>query len=190
MRADAQRNRVRILSAAADVFAAGGPEASTEEVARRAGVAIGTVFRHFPTKADLLRALMKEQLRQLTDDAATLIAGGDPRTALFEFFSRLVERTAASRTVVHLLAAQGLDVPVAGPVGSLSGAVGELLAGAQRAGAVRPGIRADEVTALMVSACQGALHGGWSPDLRERTLGVMFAGLRPPGESGVGQDRT
>jgi len=59
MRADAQRNRTRILAAAEEVFADGGPGASTEEVARRAGVAIGTVFRHFPTKADLLSALMK-----------------------------------------------------------------------------------------------------------------------------------
>src|SRR5581483_4471365 len=156
MRADAQRNRARILDAAEDVFAEGGPDASTEEVARRAGVAIGTVFRHFPTKADLLRALMKRLLEQVAADAADRIAHGDPATALFDFFTALVRRTAANRAVVHLL-----EVQLAGPITALSGAVEELLARAQRAGAVRADVRLDEVLALLESLCQGALHGGW-----------------------------
>lgn len=178
MRADARRNRARILEAADVVFADGGPEASTEEVARRAGVAIGTVFRHFPTKADLLRALMKRLLQQLTDDAAGLVAHGDPRTALFEFFALLVERTAANRTVVSLLAAEGMDVQITGPLGSLTDAVRELLKRGQSTGALRADVEVDEVMALLVSACQGALHGGWDSDLRRRTLDIMFAGMR------------
>src|SRR3569833_3904331 len=97
IRTDAQRNRERILRAAQEVVASHGPQASTEEVARRAGVAVGTVFRHFPTKADLLQALMKELLAQVTADA-TELAAADPRTGLFEFFTRLVRRTAANRT--------------------------------------------------------------------------------------------
>ncbi|MEV4759596.1 helix-turn-helix domain-containing protein [Micromonospora sp. NPDC049559] len=180
MRADAQRNRARILAAAERVFAEAGPEASTEEVARRAGVAIGTVFRHFPTKHELLRALLKRLLRQVTDDAAELVAYGDPAGALFEFFGRLVERAAANRAVVGLLSAEGTDVPVGAPLGSLADAVGELLARAQRAGAVRAEIRLDEVLALLESVCQGALRGGWDSDLRRRTLAVVFAGLRAP----------
>ncbi len=179
MRVDAQRNRARIMDAAEDVFAAGGPDASTEEVARRAGVAIGTVFRHFPTKADLLRALMKRLLEQVTADAADRIAHGDPATALFDFISHLVRRTAANRAVVSLLAAEGLDVPIAGPITSLAGAVQELLARGQRAGAVRGDVRSDEVLALLESLCQGALQGGWDDSLRERTLAIVFAGLRP-----------
>jgi len=177
MRADALRNRQRLLAAADEVFAEHGPQASTEAVARRAGVAIGTVFRHFPTKADLLRALMKRLLEQVTDDAGALLAQGDPGTALFEFFTRLVERTTANRTVVTLLAAEGIDVPITGALWSLTSAVQELLSRGQQAGAIRAEIRADEVMALLVSACQGALHGGWSPDLRQRTLDLMFAGL-------------
>jgi AcrR family transcriptional regulator len=178
MRADAQRNRARILDAADAVFAEGGPDASTEEVARRAGVAIGTVFRHFPTKADLLRALMKRLLQQVTADVADRIANGDPATALFDFFANLVRRTAANRTVVGLLAAEGLDVAIAGPITSLTGAVDELLTRAQRAGAVRADVRLDEVMALLESLCQGALRGGWDDNLRERTLAIVFAGLR------------
>jgi len=177
MRVDAQRNRQRILAAAEEVFAERGPQASTEEVARRAGVAIGTVFRHFPTKADLLRALMKRLLQQLTDDAGALVAHGDPATALVEFFTRLVERTTANRAVVSLLAVEGIEVPISGTLGSLTDVVRQLLQRGQHAGAIRAEIRADEVMALLVSACQGALHGGWSPELRQRTLNIIFAGL-------------
>jgi AcrR family transcriptional regulator len=173
-RADAQRNRARILDAAEEVFAAHGAQASTEEVARTAGVAIGTIFRHFPTKDDLVRALMKRLLQQITDDATNLAAQGDPR-ALFHFFDLLVERTAQNRTVVNLLAP---DLPLAGPLGTLTSTVQQLLVRAQEAGTVRPSIQADEVMALLVSTCQGTLHGGWNADLRRRTLDIVYAGLR------------
>ncbi|GLZ00352.1 TetR/AcrR family transcriptional regulator [Actinoplanes sp. NBRC 103695] len=173
LRADARRNRAKILAAAEQVFAEGGPEASTEEVARRAGVAAGTVFRHFPTKADLLRALMKDLLEQVTADAAELATSGDPATGLFEFFGRLVRRTAANRTVVGLLA-----VPLSGPITSLADVVAELLRRAQEAGAVRLEVRPDEVMALLESTCQGALSGAWTDDLRDRTLEIIFFGLR------------
>jgi AcrR family transcriptional regulator len=174
MRADARRNRERILAAAGAVFAEGGPEASTEEVARRAGVAAGTVFRHFPTKADLLRALMKDLLEQVTAEAATLATDGDPATALFEFFRSLVRRTADNRTVVGMLA-----VPLDQPIASLADVVATLLTRAQEAGAVDPGVRADEVMALLTSACQGALQGGWDAGLRDRTCEIMLRGLKP-----------
>ena len=173
MRADARRNRERILAAARDVFAEGGPAAGTEEVARRAGVATGTVFRHFPTKSDLLRALMKDLLTQVTAEAAALVEHGDPATALFEFFTGLVRRTAANRAVVGML-----DVSLDEPIASLTDAVATLLTRAQAAGAVRAGVRTDEVMALLVSACQGAMHGGWRPDLRERTVEIMLRGLK------------
>jgi hypothetical protein len=90
-----------------------------------------------------------------------------------------VERTVANRTGVDLLAGGGLEVPITGPLGSLGGAVGELLVRGQEAGAVAAGIRLDEVMALLVSARQGALLGGWDADLRRRTLDLMLADLRP-----------
>jgi AcrR family transcriptional regulator len=168
VRADAERNRGRILDAAEEVFAQRGASASTEEVARLAGVAIGTVFRHFPTKDDLLAAILKRLLARLAEDAATL-GGAD---GLQIFFRRLVEQAAAKRTVVDLV---GVSVPAA--VGRLGEAVGELLHQAQSAGTVRADIRPPEVMALLVSVCQGALQGGWDADLQERTLAVIFAGL-------------
>jgi AcrR family transcriptional regulator len=170
LRADARRNRARILAAAEEVFAARGAAASTEEVAAAAGVAIGTVFRHFPTKQDLLGAILKDLLAELSEKA-----GDDD---LFTFFTRVVTVSAEKKFVVELLAGHGVEVGVAGPVQSLSSSVGELLARAQDAGTVRADVRLDEVLALLTAAGQGALHGGWPPGLRERTLGVIFAGLR------------
>ncbi|TDV40768.1 TetR/AcrR family transcriptional regulator [Actinophytocola oryzae] len=168
LRADARRNRARILAAAEEVFAVRGAVASTEEVASAAGVAIGTVFRHFPTKQDLLGAILKDLLAELADAAA--------HDDLFAFFRRVVEAAAEKRFVVELLAGHGVDVEVAGAVGSLGDAVAALLVRAREEGLVRDGVQLDEILALLAAAGQGALR--WSPDLRARTLEVIFAGLR------------
>ena len=169
-RADAVRNRARILDAAEAVFAESGPRASTEEVARRAGVAVGTVFRHFPTKNDLLAAIMKRLLAQLVEDAG--------RHDLFSFFTHLVAQAAARKTVVDLLAGAGVEIRLPDAVAALEQAVGLLLRRAQAAGTVADGVRIPEVMALLASVCQGALHGGWDQQLQARTLAVVFAGMR------------
>ena len=177
LRADARRNRARILAAAGQVFAERGASASTEEVARRAGVAVGTVFRHFPTKDDLLRAIMKDLLQRLSDEASSLAADGDPATALFTFFTRLVGQAAAKRTVIDLLAATGTAIDITEPVAGLQREVAELLALAKRAGTVRDDVQIAEVTALLISTCQGALQARWDSDLQGRVLAVIFDGL-------------
>ncbi|MEV4091552.1 TetR/AcrR family transcriptional regulator [Streptosporangium saharense] len=179
MRADARRNRARILAAAEEVFAEKGPSASTEEVAARAGVAVGTVFKHFPTKRDLLAAIMKDLLARLSAEAGELAEHADPATALFSFVSGTVEQAAGKRTVVALLAESGTAFGTADSVRLLGEEVGRLLAGARRAGAVRADVRPDEVLALLTAVCQGALHAGWDADLRRRVLAVVFEGLRP-----------
>lgn len=179
VRADAQRNRARILDVAEEVFTELGPSASTDEVARRAGLAIGTIFRHFPTKKDLLAAIIKRLTQRLTDDVHHFVDGGDPATAFFEFFSRVVEQAAAKKSVVDLLAETGIDLDVAKPVQSFRHAIGSLLDGAQRAGAVRDEIQLDEVMALLTATSQAALRAGWSETLQHRALAVIYAGLRP-----------
>jgi AcrR family transcriptional regulator len=169
LRADAQRNRLRILEAARSVFAELGAGASTEEVASRAGVAIGTVFRHFPTKRDLLAAIMMDLRGRLTEQARVLASEAHPGTALFEFASGVVEQAVTKRTVAELLT---------GATGSLQQAVEILLALAQAAGTVRPDVRVADVMALLGAASQGALRGGWDRRVRERTLAIIFDGLR------------
>lgn len=170
LRADARRNRERILDAAGAVFAELGPRASTEVVAQRAGVAIGTVFRHFPTKDDLLAAIMKRLLAQLVEEAG--------RRDLFGFVTHLVAQAAATKTVADLLAGSGVAIQVPDAVDHLQEAVGRLLAQARADGAVGAGVRLPEVMALLAGVCQGALHGGWDEQLQARTLAVVFAGLR------------
>ncbi|WP_461032374.1 TetR/AcrR family transcriptional regulator [Streptomyces mayteni] len=182
LRADARRNRARILAAAEAVFAEKGASASTEEVAARAGVAFGTVFRHFPTKNDLLAAIMKNLRQRLTDQANASMEEGDPATALFTFFALVVEQAAATRTVVDLLGQSGVEVEPDEPIQALEQALRDLLAQGQRAGAVRPEIRVAEVIALLTAACHGALRGAWDDGLRRRTLAIMFAGMRPMGQ--------
>jgi len=172
LRADAQRNRVRILDAAESVFAEQGASASTEEVASRAGVAIGTVFRHFPTKRDLLSAIMTDLRRRLTAQARSLALESDPATALFEFATSLVGQATTKRTVAEVLTGE------VGALGSLQQAVEVLLLRAQRAGAVRPDARIMDVMALLAAASQGALRGGWDRQATDRMLGIIFDGLR------------
>ena len=167
LRADARRNRAAILSAATEAYAEHGPKATTEQVAVRAGVAVGTVFRHFPTKDALLVAIMKESLQSLIDLAAD--------STLFGFISMVVEEAARTRTVVAALAGPELDVGEA--LGGLTDEIARLLEQAKDAGAVRPDVRADEVQALLTAAAQAAQQGGWPADLRQRTLAVIFRGL-------------
>jgi AcrR family transcriptional regulator len=179
LRADARRNRARILEAAEAVFAERGASASTEEVARRAGVAIGTVFRHFPTKEALLQALVGDLVRRLESEITALVTGGDPATGLFTFFGSMVAQAGAKKTVVDLLAASGIDLPVAKPVHALQEPIEALLVRAQQAGSVRDDVRVPEVLALLTAVCQAALRAGWDHDLRARTLTIVFDGLRP-----------
>ncbi len=180
MRADARRNRTRVLEAAETLFDERGPSVSTEEIARAAGVGIGTVFRHFPTKEDLLAAIMKARLAHVSARAEDLVSHGKPAEAFFEFFEQLVSESARKKTIVDLLTSSGVDLSAPGPIGGFHDVVGELLEGAQRAGVVRDDVALPEVMALLIGTCQAALTTGWSTSLRERTLAIVFAGLRQP----------
>lgn len=183
LRSDARRNRARILDAAERVFTESGAGASTEEVARRAGVAVGTVFRHFPTKNDLLRAITQRRLELLIEHLDALDQAPGRDTALFRFFAAMVEQAAAKKRVVDLLGETGVEVSLPDAVRQLEQSVGRLLRHAQGAGAVRAQVRLPEVMALLTSVCQGALAAGWDADLQRRTLAVVFAGLRPDGSA-------
>jgi AcrR family transcriptional regulator len=175
-RADAVRNRAKILEVAARVFAEQGAAASTEQVAAEAGVAIGTIFRHFPTKPDLLAAIMKDSLAGL---AARVAA---PDATLAGAFAALIAESAARRAVVDLLP----DLDVGESLTRFQAEVAGLLARAQERGEVRADVGADEVMALLIALCQGALRGGWSPGLQARTLAIVLAGLGAAPDAGVG----
>jgi AcrR family transcriptional regulator len=180
-RADARRNRARILDAAEVVLAARGISASTEEVARAAGVGIGTVFRHFPTKEALLEVVFVGRLQRLADDATALATAADPGAAFFTFFARVVEQAAVKQAFSDALASAGIDLQtVTSAVGTeLKAAIGLLLARAQQAGAVRPDVRLPDVLALLVGASRALEHAAGDRDAQARALAVILDGLRP-----------
>jgi AcrR family transcriptional regulator len=176
VRADAERNRARILEAAFEAFAAAGLSVPVHEIARRAGVGTGTVSRHFPTKETLFEAIICHRAAQLMDQARELRASRqhDPAAAFFGFFSVMVEELATDRGLGDALAGAGIDLEatVAGSGQDVTGMLGAMLAEAQRAGPVRPDVDLADVKALMTS-CLDA-----DPRLRRRRVEVVCAGLR------------
>lgn len=185
-RTDARTNRERILTVAEEVFGRGGDSASTEEVARLAGVGIATVFRHFPTKTALLRAVLIGRLNRLRDQAAALLDAADPGAAFFEFFGTVVADGAGKLAITNALVDAGGDndprVIEAGR--ELHAGVGALLDRAQQAGAVRTDVALPEVYALLIGTTRAAAYAGLDAELRAKTLAIVFDGLRPfpPGE--------
>ena len=141
-RADAIRNRERVLEAAKAVFSQGGPEASLETVARRAGVGIGTLYRHFPTREALYEAVYRHEVEQLVELARHLEAETAPVEALRRWLQAGVEFMATKKGMAAALAmaAQGSPDLVAYSLDRLTRAVGELLQRAAAAGEVRDDI--------------------------------------------------
>jgi AcrR family transcriptional regulator len=177
-RADAVRNRLKVLEAAETVFDARGTTASTEEVARAAGVGIGTVFRHFPTKEALLEAVYVSRLRKLAEEAEELASAEDPGAAFFTFFARVVGYAATKNALSAALTEAGVDVSeAAGETGQgLRRALAALLSRAQDAGAVRGDVGLSEVMTLLVGVSQAAERV--QSEARDRALNVVFDGLR------------
>jgi AcrR family transcriptional regulator len=180
LRADALRNRIRVLEAAETVFDARGIAASTEEVARAAGVGIGTVFRHFPTKEALLEAVYVARLEKLAAEADALASAEEPGEGFFTFFARVVAHAATKNAFSAALLEAGVDVreTTAETGRELRRALAALLGRAQEAGVVRPDVGLAEVMTLLVGASQAAERLGADQDVRDRSLAVVFDGLR------------
>jgi AcrR family transcriptional regulator len=180
LRADARRNRERILAAATAAFAADGLSVPLDEIARRAGVGPGTLYRHFPAKETLWEAVLHDRLQQLADEAEALHRATDPGEALLGFIDRLVAEAAPKRDLADALASAGTDVSatLAGTAARLREALGALLAAAQRSGSIRGDIGLAELMAIL-SGILFALRGRAAdqPD-PHRAVAVLRDGLR------------
>jgi AcrR family transcriptional regulator len=180
LRADARDNRTRILGAAEEVFGRA-PSASTDDVAKLAGVGIATVFRHFPTKVELLEAVLTLRLERLRNRAVQLADEEHPGSAFFDFFSQVVSEAASKLAIADALSASGSavgqDARNAGA--GLREAFGNLLARAQQSGDVRADAEFPEVYALLIGASRGATAVGLEPAVRDRMLALLYDGLRP-----------
>jgi AcrR family transcriptional regulator len=179
LRADAVRNRARVLETAYETFAAEGLSVPIDEIARRAGVGAGTVYRHFPTKEDLFVAVLESRMRQIIADGRALLDDPGPNEALFTFLrSMVLDFGATDQGLVDALGGMGIDVKSAAPDAedAFRALLGDLLAAAQHAGSVRPDVDVAEIKALMVG-CQ-AMQGYDAPRA-ERVTDVVIDGLRP-----------
>jgi AcrR family transcriptional regulator len=179
LRADARRNRARVLEVAASTFAAEGLSVPVHEIARRAGVGTGTVSRHFPAKEDLFAAILLSRMEQLARRADTVARAEDPGAAFFMFFGTLVREGAANRGLAEALAGAGYDIESAGVRAGfdVSGRLRDLLERAQRAGTVRAGVEFADVKALLAGCLAREGADGAALD---RIISVVCDGLRPP----------
>lgn len=148
-RADARRNRALVLTAAHRALAERGTAVSLAEVARRAGVGAGTVYRHFPTKAALLEAVMQQRIDRLTALAVRLRTAADSGAAFFSFCTELIVSSHRNQALCDLVASDGWPRELVRDAGErLHLAVGDLITAAQRQGAVRADLSLADVLAL------------------------------------------
>jgi AcrR family transcriptional regulator len=173
-RADAVRNRERVLAAAREAFAADGPSVSLDDIARRAGVGPGTVHRHFPSKQDLFTAVVTDRMRELAAEARQLAEADDAGSAFFTFFHRLAGQ---ARENLALTAAVTLsDEVVRDSAAPLEEALAVLLVRAQQEGHVRGDVTVASLHALMAGAL--LMEQRLEPASRGLGLRIVADGLR------------
>ncbi|MBV9460639.1 MAG: TetR/AcrR family transcriptional regulator [Bradyrhizobium sp.] len=184
-RADALRNRERVLEAAKIVFSAGGPDASLEAVAREAAVGIGTLYRHFPTREALYEAVYRREVEQLSELAEELKGEAAPVEALRRWLRSNVEFVATKKGMATALAL------AAGPPSELTAfsfdrltkAIRMLLERAVVAGEIRADITAEDLLRTLVGMCLLHDQPGWQAGVA-RMLDVLVDGLRVQSDTG------
>ena len=185
LRADAVRNRQRILVAAEEIFAQWGSAAGMDDVAVAAGLGVGTLYRHFPTKEALLEAILLDRMHRLVAQGRTYLEASEPGEALFEFLGQFVAQSQSKQDMIDALA-KGFDSdqmfqnPEArATVELLTDIAGQLLRAAQPAGEVRSDLTSSDLLGLVLGPCMAPgnpLIAACSP---QRMLAVVRDGLRP-----------
>jgi AcrR family transcriptional regulator len=161
LRADARRNHERIIESARDVFAQDGIEAQMDDVARRAGVGVGTVYRHFPTKEALVAELVRQKFRQFAVVARdALQRDGEPFTIFADMLRRNGDVCARDAAMQHALTGVGEHIWAQARTeqDELNSLTGELIARAQPAGTLRPDVRATDIAMLMCGVSATMAH--------------------------------
>jgi AcrR family transcriptional regulator len=169
-RADALRNRERLLAAALALFTEQGTDVSLETVAREAGVGVGTLYRHFPTRDALVEAVYLSELDRLHEGAAELLAEHPPGEALARWMDRFVEYAATKRGMSGALQYSQSRT-------KLVEALTTLLDSALAAGAVRADVDAEDVLLAIGGIWAMPVEPGWEERAR-RLLGLVMDGLR------------
>ena len=175
-RADAVRNRSKILSAAREQFVALGPDAGMEQIARAAGVAVGTLYRHFPTKTDLVAAVISEFVATVADRSEVAVgrmrAGGPAFEELARLLKDIVLGTATNHAVKAAAAALNADVQDSHDVQRAQSALQTLVAAAQADGSARTDLTMDDVYLLLSNA-----PANQPPAAMERWVDLILFGI-------------
>lgn len=178
LRADARRNRARLLEAAEQVIAKQGVDAPIDDIAHTAGVGIGTVYRHFPTKQVLFEAIVQAHFEPLIQRAQSLLDADDPGQAFFDFIDTMVE-VAGHKAIAQAITESDPEVRERQLVwrSQLTEGFSALLKRAQDAGVIRPDISYDDVRIMTGGICMAHDRLETKPGQRERSVAILRAGL-------------
>jgi AcrR family transcriptional regulator len=175
MRADARRNYERLLAVATESFSENGANASLDDIAKRAEVGPGTLYRHFPTRQDLLEAVMEQWMESVLAEAEPLRESPDPTEALAVWLRRLVSHVAVFRGLADALLPSGS--PQESPARVLHSTAEELLTRAQRSGQIRTDVTVKEVLTL-IGGITWACSSGKKQIDPDRLVDLVMDGLR------------
>jgi AcrR family transcriptional regulator len=180
-RADSVRNREQLIAAAKTAFADRGADAPLEEIARRADVGIGTLYRHFPTRDALLAAVYRREVAQLADAADRLLAERPPLAALEAWLGQLVDYLATKRVIAPALQASPGEGSAAYAAGgpAVGGAMQRVIEAALASGEMRADVNPDDLMRLITGLAAGYERPDWAASMH-RLIGVLMAGLRAP----------
>jgi AcrR family transcriptional regulator len=185
LRADARRNREKVLEAARTVFSEHGRDAQMDDVARVAGVGVGTVYRHFPTKEALIEALMVAAFESIAEAAEAALEIEDPWEAFTSVLWRGAETMAGDRALSEVFASiPGATESVMPTVEGLTQTMAELIRRAQEAGALRDDLIVDDVPMVMCGIGSATKKEHRCPDAWRRHLSLVVDGMRAGGASG------
>jgi AcrR family transcriptional regulator len=176
-RADAVANRARIIAAARAAFTERGFEVPLDDIAALAGVGAGTVHRHFPTKAELIDAVLTMSVTDLVTEARASLDADDPGAAFRTFLEHLVSAGAAAHELANRLgpAAGDIQTAIAAPTAALREQLSRLRVRAQLAGAVRADLGDDELAAVIAAGHAAFTHPGGGTG----AAAMVLDGLRP-----------
>ncbi|MBT0768683.1 TetR/AcrR family transcriptional regulator [Kineosporia sp. J2-2] len=184
-RADATRNRELLLAAAEEEFTEKGLDASVADIARRAGVAKGTIFRHFATKEDLIAAIVSGHFAALIAIAERLLTASDPGAALLQLLTETADNI-RQNDLLFLQSITGNDSRVLALRDELHATITALVTKAQEAKAIRPDLTGTDVFALMCTPVHAVdFLPNPSPDSWKRYLAIIFDGFRPEGATAL-----
>ena len=183
-RADGLRNRERLLEAAKAGFAETGPEVSLEEIARRAGVGIGTLYRHFPSRDAIVAAVYRREVQQLAEGAPRLLAELSPVQALHAWLRMFVDYIATKKVIAQALGGMvgGAELYAASGV-QITGAITLLVNRAVASGGIRPDVESGDLLRALVGFTYGSAAPDWQASAL-RLIDILMDGLRPPPRSG------